>query len=175
MFAPVDLGRLAKDRRWNMDAWDGFPANRAQILDSIEAHQIRNVVVITGDIHMAWCLELVRDPHSKKGPYRKRGQGAFGAEFVAQSVSSANADEYIGRFWSRLANGYMRSKKRNPHVRYVNVHDHGYMLLDLSEQEAKATWVFTKQPYERTLAVKKPVAWSLQYNGGLSKVKPNGR
>jgi alkaline phosphatase D len=175
MFAPVDLGRFAKDRRWNMDAWDGFPANRAQILDSIEAHQIRNVVVITGDIHMAWCLELVRDPHSKKGPYRKSGQGAFGAEFVAQSVSSANADEYLGRFWSRLANGYMRSKKRNPHVRYVNVRDHGYMLLDLSEQEAKATWFFTKQPYVRTLAIKKPVAWSLQYNGGLSKVKPNGR
>lgn len=175
MFAPIDLGRFAKDRRWNMDAWDGFPANRSQILDSIDAHQIRNVVVITGDIHMAWCLELVRDPHTKNGAYRSSGQGVFGAEFVAQSVSSANVDDYIGGFFGRLANWHMRSKRRNPHLRYVNINDHGYMLLELTPDEAKATWFFTKKPYERTLEIKKPVARSLQYNGRLIKSGTNDR
>lgn len=169
MFSAVDLGRMAKERQWNMDAWDGFPANRAQILDTLEINDIRNVVVITGDIHMAWCLELVENPHDKKGKYRKRGDGVLGAEFVVQSISSANVDEYTGRFFGWFANWYMRSKQRNPHVRYVNSNDHGYMLLELTQDAATATWFFTKKPYERTLELKKPVVWSLRYNGRLEK------
>ncbi len=167
MFASVDLGRFAKDRRWNMDAWDGFPANRDQIFDTLEVHNIKNVVVLTGDIHMAWALELAREPHNKKSYSRRTGAGTYGAEFVVQSVTSRNIDEYTNRFFARLANQYMRSRRRNPHLRFVNTNDHGYMLLELNSEAATATWVFTKNPYKRNLKTKKERSRSLHHNGRL--------
>lgn len=172
MFAPVDLGRFAKERRRNTDAWDGFPANRAQIFDALRTHQVQNVVVVTGDIHMAWALELVENPYDRKHYRKRKGGEVYGAEFVAQSVSSKNIDEYVHPIFARLANKYMRSRRRNPHLRYVNTNHHGYMLLELNKEAATATWVFTKNPYKRNLKTKKERSRSLHHNGRLLRRQP---
>jgi alkaline phosphatase D len=40
------------------DAWQGFPAEREQILEHIRLNQIRNVIFITGDVHCSLTCEL---------------------------------------------------------------------------------------------------------------------
>lgn len=172
MFVATNLSRFAKDRQWNTDAWDGFPANRAQIFDTLKTHDINNVVILTGDVHMAWAFELVEHPHDRKKYRRRRGRQIHGAEFVVQSVTSSNVDEYTGRFFGKLANKFLASRRRNPHLRYVNALDHGYMLLELNREAATATWVFTKNPYKRNLKTKKERSRSLHYNGRLLRRQP---
>ena len=171
MFSELDLGRMARDIRFNMDAWDGFPANRMQIFDTLETHSVRNVVVLTGDIHTAWGVELTRAPRDKEVYRRTDDCAIYGAEFVSQSVSSFNVDEFFGRFLGKLAGRYMGARRRNPHVFFRNVVDHGYLLIELSRDAAVATWHFTRDPYERTLLERPSRRMTLPYNGRLGKVE----
>ena len=41
------------------DRWDGFPDQRNEILDFIQANQIRKVVFLSGDVHSSMSAELV--------------------------------------------------------------------------------------------------------------------
>ena len=171
MFSEVDLGRMARDIRFNMDAWDGYPANRNQIYDTLDAHAVRNLLVLTGDIHTAWGIELTRSPRDKQVYRRKAESAVYGAEFVSQSVSSFNVDEFFGRVLGKLAGRYMGSRRRNPHVHYRNVVDHGYLLIELTREAAVATWHFTRDPYERTLDERPARRMVLPHGGRLGKVE----
>jgi alkaline phosphatase D len=65
----------------NYDQWDGYPVQRQRILDHLGESAVPNVVVITGDIHLAAVAQL-----------RAGGRGTgtpVGVEFVTTSISSA--------------------------------------------------------------------------------------
>lgn len=165
MFVPMFFGKVAKDRQWNMDGWDGFPAERSRIFDTLEANNIRNVVVITGDIHTAWAIDLARDPHNKQNYDRKTGRGALGAEFVVHSVSSRNLDEMQGRLVGKIAASYTKARKRNPHLHYANLIDHGYMLLHLDADKAEATWIYSATVKKPTMKTRRGRTYRLPFNG----------
>lgn len=42
---------------FNLDSWDGYPAERARVLDRLAAADA-NVLILSGDSHMAWVNEL---------------------------------------------------------------------------------------------------------------------
>jgi len=169
MFAAMDFGKFAKDRQRNMDGWDGYPANRNRIFDTLEVHGIKDNIIITGDIHTAWGMELTRDPYDRDVYHRRKHKGVFGAEFVAHSISSKNLDEMRGKLVARIGATYTRSAKRNPHLRFVNLMDHGYMLLELSSEKATSTWVFSKTLKKPTLRTKRPVRWHIMHGGDRLK------
>lgn len=172
MFSAMDFGKFAKNRRWNMDQWDGYPANRDRIFDTLEANGVRDLIVITGDIHTAWGIELSRNPHDRLTYDRRTGRGVIGAEFVAQSITSFNLDEQRGKFVARLAADFIKSPKRNPHVRHANMMDHGYMLLTITAEHAEAEWIFTRSLKERTLNTKRGQTWRIMHGGNrLVRVK----
>lgn len=173
MFAPMDLGKIAKDRRYNMDAWDGYEGDRSRILDMAERDSIRNLVVITGDIHTSWAIDIARYPMDRNVYNRKTGKGIVGAEFVTPSISSPNLDEMRGKLAANLSVPYIKGLKNNRHLHFLNTKDHGYMLLDLTEKEAKATWVFMRSVLKPSLKTKTVRSWAFPYNGrGLEKRKP---
>ena len=64
----------------NYDQWDGYPVARARLLQAFAESDIQNLVVITGDIHLAAVAQL------------RAGDRATGvnvaAEFVTTSISS---------------------------------------------------------------------------------------
>ncbi len=165
MFSAVDFGKFAKERRWNMDQWDGYPANRNRIFDTLETHGIRDLLVLTGDIHTAWGMELARNPHDRDVYRPGSGKGVIGAEFVVQSVSSFNLDEIRGKFVATLAASFIKARHRNPHIRYANMKDHGYMLIELSKDRASATWVYSKSLRERTLKTRKGRSLHMLHGG----------
>lgn len=173
MFAPMDLGQIAKERRFNMDAWDGFVADRNSILDVVGADSVRNFVVVTGDIHTAWGIELTKEPTDATTYDRKTGMGLFGAEFVTPSISSPNLDEMRGKLAAKLSVPYIKNRKRNPHLHYLNTMDHGYMLVELTKDEAKATWIYVQSVKKPTDKLKRKLSWAFPYNGkGLERRKP---
>jgi len=173
MFAPMDLGKFAGNRRFNMDAWDGYEGDRNRIFDVLEKDTLRNLIVVTGDIHTAWAIELTRDPSDRDNFDRKTGKGIWGAEFVVSSISSPNLDEAFNGAVADFAVPYIKGLKRNKHLRYLNSKDHGYFILDLNDTEAKATWIYVKNINKPQLNIKRKRAWAFPYNGKrLKRAKP---
>lgn len=124
----------------NLDSWDGYPRERTEIINNIRENNIENVVFVTGDTHTAWALEVTEDPFND---YRKNGGVAV--EFGATSINSGNSnerrgntDEIVLAHEKSLLNG-----PKNPHLRYTNMRDHGYMELVLSNDRALARWFYT--------------------------------
>ncbi len=134
---------------------------------------MRNLVVVTGDIHTAWGIDVARNPMDKTRYNRKTGKGVLGAEFVTSSISSPNLDEMRGKLTAKLAVPYLKARKRNPHLHFLNTKDHGYLLLELTEKEAKCTWVFMKSILKPSLTIRPLHSLAFPYNGkGLEKRRP---
>lgn len=165
MFSMIDLGKFAKERQRNMDAWDGYPANRSRILDTLDRHSIRDLIVLTGDIHTSWAIELTRNPMDSNVYDRKSGRGVIGAELVAPSISSKNLDEMSGKMVAKFAASYIKARKRNPHLRYANLMDHGFIILELTPQKASAKWIYTQTLKKPTMKTKPEKNWHFEHGG----------
>lgn len=124
---------------FNMDSWDGYPLEREAILKTIDAEKIEDIVFITGDTHSSWALEVTADP---SGEYKKKG--AYAVEFGTTSINSGNsnergvADEVIIAHEKKISNSSI-----NPHLKYTNLRDHGYLMLRLTKEAATAEWYYT--------------------------------
>ncbi|MET1027534.1 MAG: alkaline phosphatase D family protein [Dongiaceae bacterium] len=97
------------------DRWDGYPANRARLLRRIHETQLSNPVVLGGDIHSFWTTDLHLDPADETSP-------VVASEFVGTSVTSPGPDY----------DSMMRDMNSNPHVRFFDSRQRGYLSLDLT-------------------------------------------
>ncbi len=124
MMAPL----LAFGQVMNTDQWDGYPAQRDRLYNHLRDNNLNNVVVLTGDIHSAWANDL---PLSGYSPIT--GANSAGVEFISNSVTSRKPD---------APGGSLTIQALNPHVKYVNVTQHGYLILDVDTVRAQSDFVF---------------------------------
>ena len=122
----------------NLDSWDGYPAEREKIANHIRENSIENIAFVTGDTHSGWAFEVSIDP--KEDYDSDTGEGAFAVEFGTTSINSANSnesnsDEEIKAHEQRIVNSPV-----NPHLKYANLRDHGFLVLTLTQEQAKAEW-----------------------------------
>jgi alkaline phosphatase D len=96
------------------DAWDGYPAARQRMLDTISATQPSNPVFFGGDIHSFWVTDL-------KADFGNPSSVSVATEFVGTSVTS-DPPPY------ELIKGALPD---NPHVRYFESRYRGYVAVDL--------------------------------------------
>ncbi|MFY1669438.1 alkaline phosphatase D family protein [Plantactinospora sp. WMMB334] len=118
----------------NADQWDGYNADRNELVDHLRANNTRDVVFLTGDIHTSWASELTT---------RSTGiQNPAAAEFVVPSVTSDNVDDFLnlpaGNALSRLGVSLIRST--NPHVRWTELDGHGYGVVEVTPQHCRMDW-----------------------------------
>ena len=121
------------------DTWNGYPVERRKIVDFIFQKKINDILFLTGDTHASWAYEATLD---LKKYNAKNSTGVFAVEFGTPSVSSGNWDERYSLDTARF--GEQLYQKYNPHLKYVNGVDHGYMLLTLYPQKAKAEWYYVE-------------------------------
>jgi alkaline phosphatase D len=112
----------------NPDQWDGYPEARKRLLTAIVENDINGVVVLTGDIHSSWAAEV---PLDTKTYDAKTGEGAVAIEFVTPGVTSGFPLD-VG-----LAD---IAKALNPHIKYGEVTNKGYMVLEVTEELVQNTW-----------------------------------
>ncbi|MEP0985472.1 alkaline phosphatase D family protein [Ekhidna sp.] len=136
----------------NLDSWDGYPMEQQLIADAIKTKPIENVIFITGDTHTAWAFEATNKPFD--GYNQQTGEGAFAVEFGATSINSGNANESFPDSLVLLHEDRIINSEINPHLKYGNMRDHGYMVLSLEEDGATATWKFMQTIKERNLEIK---------------------
>jgi alkaline phosphatase D len=98
-----------------MDGWDGYPAARRRLLDSIATHKPRNPVVIGGDRHAYFAADLARDPANPTAP-------PIATEFVGTSITAQGPN----------AAALAQALKANPHVKYARSDIHGYPTVELT-------------------------------------------
>lgn len=113
VFAPIRLGRVLL----NPDQWDGYGAERQELLDLFG--RLGNVVVLTGDIHAAGFATLpanARDLNSATAAY----------EVVGTSITSGG-EISLDAFRDVLL-------PENPHIRYLNASKRGYALVDFRRE-----------------------------------------
>ncbi|TRX62653.1 alkaline phosphatase [Fulvivirga sp. M361] len=124
----------------NLDSWDGYPVEQRKIADIIQKNEINNVVFVTGDTHSSWAFEVAIDPFKEYNP--STGEGAFAVEFGTTSVNSANSNERFHTDSVRVHEGKIVNSPINPHLKYANLRDHGYLVLTLTADDARADWYY---------------------------------
>ena len=119
------IGFSALGLPFNLDAWDGYPAARGRLYDSVEAAGAR-LVTLTGDIHSAWADTLVDDKGER-----------VGVEFVTTSITSPG----IGAYISDVPDLGQRFADANPEVEWHDPAGHGYILLTLTPEHVTGEFV----------------------------------
>ncbi len=114
----------------NPDQWSGYPASRARLMSFLRDNALSNVVVITGDVHSSWAIDVTVND----GTYDPETQdGAVAVEFVAPGITSPFE---AGGVAAAFANA-------SPHIQYVDEDvNRGYFVLDLQAGKAQADWFF---------------------------------
>jgi alkaline phosphatase D len=119
----------------NLDAWDGYEAERRRVTDALA--NVDNALVLAGDLH-TYLVGYVQ---------RRYGSGAggpdnrVGVELMTPGVTSGNLIEMLE------AEGYRRQPgddetmetavlAANPHLEHFNSSRHGYAKVTLTREEA---------------------------------------
>jgi alkaline phosphatase D len=126
---------------FNSDQWDGYQPARDRLYGVIKGDAanpaVNNCVILTGDIHSSWAADLSQDPNNPNtatGGYNPlTGDGSRAVEFVGTSVSSPGLNDPSG---STAA--FLRSV--NPHFKYIDLNQRGYMLLDVTRERVVCEW-----------------------------------
>ncbi|WP_306321261.1 MULTISPECIES: alkaline phosphatase [unclassified Streptomyces] len=116
----------------NVDQWDGYTHDRAELISHLREHAVRDTVFLTGDIHMAWA----NDVPVKAATYPLSPSAA--TEFVVTSVTSDNLDDILHvapDTLSTVAEGAIKAANR--HVRWLDMDHHGYGVLDVTAERAQ--------------------------------------
>ena len=101
------------------DCWDGYPAARQRLLDTLAAARPRNPVFIGGDLHQNFVCNV----HTQAG---RVDSPALATEFCGTSISS-----FSGTTQQRVDAWRAR---HNPHIVYANPEKRGYTLAELTPQ-----------------------------------------
>ncbi|KAF9030778.1 PhoD-like phosphatase-domain-containing protein [Panaeolus papilionaceus] len=75
---------------YSNDAWDGYRANRARVLDHLYSNKISNTIILSGDSHANWVSDLAH-PNDTTTYKPSTGEGAIGVEFAGTAVTSSSA------------------------------------------------------------------------------------
>ena len=122
----MSLWKLTADSYGNDDQWQGYKA-RNELVGFLRDHQISNVVVLTGDVHSSWAMDVTVDDGSYTPETR---DAAVAVEFVAPGISSPPGipPEVAEIFASES------------HVRGYENERRGYLILDLQPGKAQSDW-----------------------------------
>lgn len=111
----ADKGEAA----WWTDGWEGYPANRARLIETLAKRRTPNPVVLGGDFHAFWVTDLKADFDDPRAP-------TVATEFVGTSISA------LGPPYERFA----RLLPDNPHMRFFDSRQRGYLRVDVGQTAA---------------------------------------
>lgn len=125
-----DAKRLQQVMAYNLDAWDGYPVEREALYAMLkQAH--KPAVVLAGDTHNAWCNQL-RDQQGNQ----------VGIEFATPGVSSPGIEAYLSLNPQQAEYVAKSLTLLIDHLQYCNVHQRGYMRVQISKDAVNAEWTF---------------------------------
>jgi alkaline phosphatase D len=125
----------------NLDAWDGYPSERTQLLQFIADQTLRNVIVCTGDSHNCYAGVLRPD-------FKEPSSPAVAVECVGGSVSSFGVTEVVGRDITALARQLV--PRVNPHIMYLDLKHHVYTKVVVSPTQIDIQYIAVRTVVQPT-------------------------
>jgi alkaline phosphatase D len=123
LFGQRDFAKGPERLMWN-DGWDGYPAGRTRLTDSLRKNAVANAVLLGGDVHENWVGHV-------KADYANVKSASIGVEFCGTSVTSrsnnatrAKVDEWLGE---------------NPHFLFADNKAKGYGVCEFTPAKLTTT------------------------------------
>lgn len=107
--------------RFGTDGWDHHHASRDRLLQTIRRGQVRNPLVIGGDLHVFYAADI----------HAPDDGAVVASEFVTGSITSNPPSPQS--LEAVLA--------ENPHIKYGNARRHGYSVLHLDAKQARSEMI----------------------------------
>ncbi|MEH2161048.1 MAG: alkaline phosphatase [Nostoc sp.] len=111
---------------YSMDKWDGYVASRDRLMRFLEQRKPSNPVVLSGDIHSNWAINL-------KADFNNPESAIVGSEFVCTSITSGGD----GADTSASVQAYL---PENPHIKFFNS-QRGYVRCGLTSTTCKTDYL----------------------------------
>lgn len=115
---------------YNLDAWDGYYAEREFVYDKL-AEFNKKIIVLAGDTHNAWTSYL----YSQKGKY-------VGVELATSSVSSPGLEKYLSIPLDQLQKFEFAFTTLIDELTYCNLNQRGYLVVTLDDTQVQSDWIF---------------------------------
>ncbi len=103
------------------DGWDGYPAARRRLLQTVADKRVPGVVVLGGDVHANYVADLKVD-------FDDAGSPVVASEFCGTSITSLGLD----------TNRLTAARAINPHVHFARSDQRGYVRFTLTAQALQA-------------------------------------
>jgi alkaline phosphatase D len=112
--------------RYKMDQWPGYAHERMELARFLAEQRVQNPIVLTGDIHSAWCNELRVDDRDMSTP-------VVATEFVTTSISSGGDGADAPKNAAQLL-------AANPLVKFHNL-QRGYLRCTVTREQWRSDYV----------------------------------
>jgi alkaline phosphatase D len=119
----------------NKDQWDGYGAERAEILQHVADARVQGLTFVTGDIHTFFAGNVT--PTGRQG--LPTDPPPVATEFVGGSVTSEGILPEAGREGSALLVD-TAILANNPHIKYANEVFKGYGVLEAYPRELRVAF-----------------------------------
>lgn len=115
-----------------------YNADRVKFLKFLRDNRINNTIVISGDLHFSFAMDLSENPFNPLYYNAATGDKSVAVEFQPTSITRVNLDEKTKGLLpaSVIAGLTQLSTQLNPHHRYEDLVQHGYGILDLRSEKA---------------------------------------
>jgi alkaline phosphatase D len=114
---------------YNLDAWDGYNAEREELFNAV-AEIGSKLIVLAGDTHNAWGNQL-----------RLAGGDIVGVELATASVSSPGLEFYLGIGDATAGlEGFVTTLVDD--LKFVNLTNRGYIEVTFTDAKVTSNWRF---------------------------------
>ena len=156
-FVQAMIGFSALGLPMNLDAWDGYPAARERLYDSVQAAGGR-LVTLAGDTHTAWANTL----HDSEG-------ARVGVEFGCTSITSPGTGAYL----PNVPDLGEQFADANTEVEWHDPFGHGYTVVTLTPDRVSGAFVKVSTVLEPDYTAERVATFTAVPDGngvsGLSK------
>jgi alkaline phosphatase D len=122
---------------YNLDAWDGYAVER-EILYATAKALNANLVVLSGDTHNAWAINLV-DQNAQP----------VGVEFAGPAVSSPGLEKYLSIPKGAEASTEVGIMQLVSGIKYFNISQRGFMVVSFDDEKATCKWFLMPREAEK--------------------------
>jgi alkaline phosphatase D len=121
----------------NQDQWDGYSAEREEILTHFHRRGVKNLAVLSGDLHTFLAGDLTTTGESTGTP--------IGVELLGGSATSFGLPEELGISAATLE---ALRKAADPHLLFSDFESKGYCVVTVSKHELRGVFkrTNTQQP-----------------------------
>ena len=155
----IEKARLTLVAPYNLDAWDGYAAER-EMLYAILRKVDKKVVVLAGDTHNAWASDL----YNQSGAH-------VGLELATSSVSSPGLEKYLNIPLAQLQQFELAFRTLIDELNYCNLNQRGYLTVHFTAQQMQANWVFVNTIKDRQYTVDHDRSYQILVDSTLNDIK----